>query len=498
MVLSALCMFLLALMMVMSFNVSHAVHEKVRLQQHSDAQAYSMAVVQARALNYFAYSNRAVAAALVSMNNLHAYQSLASIATQYMKAGQYNMYIIAGLEFLQCICIPPCLQHCAHGFEAISKAGKFSQAATKWANRAKALEGSFRLAVQALQLLINSIHLQQKLVYAETMSVLSNGQSYDLDKLKAVNAPRATDVNTAICALNMNSFSCAIDGAPCIGGKANRSAVDLSKELTSVANGSRNKWAATRSGWPIIPPTAISPIFLYELMFSIQGNGMSVPLPSYKGTAKTTGTSGLGNIHGGRGNQGTTSAADEHGGGLLTYWRDGIWPYMPVSGASIYSDKNGGGHTPSNTHSGQHKFEGANAKTYLSCIFSGSCFTSFRPDDDPKNDFNQPTSYSSITMQMRMGNVEQAPWELSNTGTLRSDIGGSATMRLAAGDGAAVSKAKVYFHRLGAWQAPPNMFDPYWRAKLHPFKQVELIKVLALSGNMDGAQLAASVPTLPY
>jgi hypothetical protein len=58
-----------------------------------------------------------------------------------------------------------------------------------------------------------------------------------------------------------------------------------------------------------------------------------------------------------------------------------------------------------------------------------------------------------------------------------------------------VSKGKAYFHQLGAsWGIRPNMFDPFWRAKLHPFKDgAELKAALKLAGDRN-ADIADALP----
>jgi hypothetical protein len=75
MVLGCVTLLTMALMLMLSFNLTNAIHEKIRLQSHSDAMAYSIAVVEARSFNYFAYTNRAEAAAYVTMCTLHAYMA---------------------------------------------------------------------------------------------------------------------------------------------------------------------------------------------------------------------------------------------------------------------------------------------------------------------------------------------------------------------------------------------------------------------------------------
>ena len=60
------------------------------------------------------------------------------------------------------------------------------------------------------------------------------------------------------------------------------------------------------------------------------------------------------------------------------------------------------------------------------------------------------------------------------------------------GTGSAVAKGVVYFHQPGDWRVQGNLFDPYWHGKLHFFDRSELLKILALSGDTDGATIAAA------
>ena len=105
MALGAMSMLILALMVMMSFNVSQAVHEKVRLQQHVDTQAYSLAVVGARAYNYSAYANRAIAAAYVSMMSLHGYMAAASVVPEMLDAAGYAFIITGAIELCRAAAI---------------------------------------------------------------------------------------------------------------------------------------------------------------------------------------------------------------------------------------------------------------------------------------------------------------------------------------------------------------------------------------------------------
>ncbi|MFN7133515.1 MAG: hypothetical protein ACK4N5_15670, partial [Myxococcales bacterium] len=50
----------------------------------------------------------------------------------------------------------------------------------------------------------------------------------------------------------------------------------------------------------------------------------------------------------------------------------------------------------------------------------------------------------------------------------------------------AFSRAQVYYHRPGAWAEPPNLFNPFWRAKLGPVSR-GLDDVLGKVGGVGGA-----------
>ena len=93
------------------------------------------------------------------------------------------------------------------------------------------------------------------------------------------------------------------------------------------------------------------------------------------------------------------SGSHEHGG-TFSYWKHGVgaWTYS----SEIESDANGGYHSPSGAHSGQHDgFGGANTKNLLACTMQGDCFMKFRADANKNHDYGQPHVYSYITMPLR-------------------------------------------------------------------------------------------------
>ncbi|MCP3145308.1 TadE/TadG family type IV pilus assembly protein [Pyxidicoccus xibeiensis] len=57
-VLAALMVLVMSIAVLTTVNIGHTVHERVRLQNTADAAAYSMAAMEARAFNFYAYANR--------------------------------------------------------------------------------------------------------------------------------------------------------------------------------------------------------------------------------------------------------------------------------------------------------------------------------------------------------------------------------------------------------------------------------------------------------
>lgn len=71
-VLACVSMLVLTLLVLATVNLTYAVQEKIQLQNAADSAAYSTAAYQARAMNFFAYTNRTMVVHYVSMMNLAA------------------------------------------------------------------------------------------------------------------------------------------------------------------------------------------------------------------------------------------------------------------------------------------------------------------------------------------------------------------------------------------------------------------------------------------
>ncbi|MFP2960397.1 TadE/TadG family type IV pilus assembly protein [Myxococcus sp. 1LA] len=492
-VLGALSFLVLALMVTLSFNLAHALRQKMGLQQHSDALAYSMAVLEARALNYYAVSNRAIAASYVAMNTIHAYMAASSVTGEMLRASAKNFEDIAKQEFAMCSCYG-CYEHCLHGFEAQKIASDFNQAGDTYDGKVRGLESRFNAAVRGVDVMVDNLHASQRAAHDQTLRAVRDGTSHGLSLLTEYSMPGASTLSRSVGGLNANEFNCAVDGMDCRGSVENSSQQALAQVMTEVANASRSGWPATRSykgtGSSLYKPPYLHRDFFQELQ-DIPGQG-TYRVTSHEGTAKTVQDPGEVNSGGKQGgNAGTTSAAQEEGS-ILHTWQHGLFAQNDYS-ARVWSDSGGGGHEPDGAHSGSHTFEGVNANALSGCARSGNCFMKFRANPSSDRDWGQPRVYSYLSKRFRVGDTGRAPWELNRSAQIQLDHGaqGTATLTLAAEEGVALSKALVYYHRFGGngWREAPNLFSPYWRAKLHPIAPDEAVEVLEAAGNTDASRL---------
>ncbi|MCP3058875.1 pilus assembly protein [Myxococcus sp. K38C18041901] len=74
-VMGAVAMLVLAVTVMASVSIGHGVHQKIKLQDAADAQAYSLAVKEARAYNFLAYTNRAMVVHYSAMLTFMSYVS---------------------------------------------------------------------------------------------------------------------------------------------------------------------------------------------------------------------------------------------------------------------------------------------------------------------------------------------------------------------------------------------------------------------------------------
>ncbi|MFP2960683.1 pilus assembly protein [Myxococcus sp. 1LA] len=86
MVIGAVAMLVLAVSVMASVSIGHGVYEKIKLQDAADAQAYSIAVKEARAYNFLAYTNRAMVVHYSAMLTVMSYVSHAVYLDQTIRS----------------------------------------------------------------------------------------------------------------------------------------------------------------------------------------------------------------------------------------------------------------------------------------------------------------------------------------------------------------------------------------------------------------------------
>jgi len=509
MVLGCLMMLVLSLSLMMSFSVANAVHERIRIQSHADAMAFSMAVVEARTMNYIAYSNRALAATFVSMTTVHAYGVIASSSVTLMRA--VHRAILIGIPFHLAVCVAsfgsaPCCEHTAI---LTARAIQYLSVIRDYEDKVRGLEAAFNSTVKNFALMADVIHASQQTMVGATGTIISSGTARGFDKMGQENAPCASQgIPGGVGVLNMRNFACAMEGSVLDALAINCASRSELKErrriMSNVVNASRPKFLSSSQNTPPfigLQSVAFGPLIFNQTQF-MPDLLQDIPAPevllmgfNYQLNAWLTDDACQNAKNDSRGD----SSCARAGAGTTFIYVPFSSCFIPgifaAFNAVIASNKDGNDHEPGSAHEGQHQeYKGlfANDSQGVSCLMSGNCFINHRLDKKEKN-WGQPAVYTYITQSLRDEttsdnncNQHRHAWEINDQKTVTVNHGKrpQGRLRLVPGrDGVAISKAMVYFHRVDDWRFPPNLFDPYWRAKLHPFDgETERLKVLGAGG----------------
>lgn len=503
MVLACVTLLVTALMLMLSFNLTNAVYEKMRVQSHSDSVAYSLATVESRAFNATAHYNRAIAAALVAQMSLHSWMAIASADVGMLNAGMIDMFEIMAIEAAMG-CYPYNVSHCPCVFMAMRDAFKFMRKGREYAKKLRGLEQKFNDGVQDLRKMVESLHKRQKAILNLAAAEIS-GVGSVVSKLTKKNAKKA-DVANAFIAVNVREFTCAQEGGVDSTGGSNcsgrpRADSDVrSTVIQNAANATRQLFNKDnyipyfvndenfRSPYDTkLPQDQLSDgHFIYAIVPPL--NARVAKNSSGTGSNKNDTTLDVGS-----GVRGVAS--------VMGYRHSGI--SAMVFNGEIHSNSSGGKHTVSpfgtSAHSGRHgEFSGV--QTADVCGNEESCFVNFRALNDASKDFGMPSVFIGVKQDLRLFQTkdgefkEHAPWEINDDGKVSIELAKGAPSEIQLtprATGYAVSKAKVYFHQQGNWKVAPNFFDPFWRPKLHFFDKSELTQALTLVGDTKGIQYNA-------
>jgi len=480
MVLGCVTMLALALSTLLSFSVAHAVHERIRLQSYADASAYSMAVVEARAMNYIAYSNRAIAAAFVSMTTAHAYVAAANSAAAGPLTGLMAMGVaIAGETALGCYF--PNFSHCPCIIRiVIPKILKYALEIPKvMLDSMSPIEKPLNKAVEGFVAMIQSIHKSQR------DAAESAGRFLSQDVLKKNGAPCASAQTNAFGKLNKKQFACALEGSPlddeCDEVTAS-SKDDRKKIMANVVNASRPSFTAGGPKIHMAQPK-LNPVYHEDYVKKFMKD---IPSPRVPGIMTLSvsafmadgASAGSCLVAPGKGTKGDAICANASHIMVFPFVIDtpGIGTGIPAVIGSGDNQSYHGLLPFQHSGSSHNKFK----KMFKddACGDNTLCFINYRMGSKANN-WGQPLVFFVARQDLNSSakanscNTAALPWHLNQQGQVNVSHGargqGKLNMRPQQ-DAFAASQAMVYFHRTNTWQAPPNLFEPYWRAKLHPFK----------------------------
>lgn len=488
-VLAVVSLLVMAVMMLASFNLAHSVHERIRLQVAADTHAYSAAVLQARALNTSAYLNRTIAALLVAELSLHEWMALASHDVAMLDAAWRMFARVTAME--AALCNPRSPQHCNDAREAFQIMQDYRQLHDQYEAELQAKSSAFDGAVSGLsRAILNTKQEEDRYVRSIADELAGRGV---LQTVVGQTAPQAT-MFPNVHPLNRKNLACALEGSP-LDGECSQATNSLvtgrpiadpevrSRVIQNAANAARVPFEAEGDKNVTLANSdfrgrAKNQVRNPSLMMRTQHEGSFQV--SYAGSAFQSrvgeGFSRQSNPQHLAENVGSASGT---GWGQVR-WRHGF-AFRSVSAAS-FSDRGGGQQTPGGM---QHQgFAGM-------CRDLADCFINFRGDPTPDTDWGQPNAYGAVSQDLRaLQKGGRGAFEVNDRGTITLKVGGQGyRVTLVPRDtGVAISKAKAYYHQLGAtWALQPNAFDPFWRAKLHFFKREQALVLFTMLGDQNSA-----------
>ena len=493
--LGALLLLFICFILFSTIGISWKCKERIRLQHASDASAYSQAVKIARGFNYFSFTNRAIASHLVSLTTMHAYHSEISAAKglYWNLALAYEMITAEEIALTTCVMgVGPCQFGCfAHALEDELTAISLITKNRELEKDIKELDESFIRAVEGYQSSIRLIQISQQAVQLELQaegisSVLQKlgaprelGEAVDLDRaMKPFNFPAGQNSSEFLELLNLSNIRRSMDFSDDDKAKV---------EMTEVANAARPLWVRNRL---IGGNSATLSLLISRIRDDTDGQWIAAQIPVVQGAAgiysekpkifpmpssikSQTRGRGIGSI-----DYWEMTGICEHNHGMGAIVQP--FPLGPLDPGIIYSNINGSEH---NLHSSnvEHDLDVDELLRFM------------RFNIESEGNYHQPIIYKLLQRDLSLNDAQKRmPWDIFDSGKFKGNIFGnnnaSATVRLVSeNNGSSLSKAVVYYHHPGNWREPPNFWNPFWRAKLHPFSKQELFQIEILSGQSMAA-----------
>lgn len=533
MMLGVIGLLLLAIGMYSSYNLSRSVYEKIQLQNAADAAAYSTATLEARAFNFIAFSNRAQAANYVQMMESEVFlaqmlwmEALVGIMGDWLQC-QGQWLIDFGI-FPAIIAAGRALKAAGEVIEGVYKATKtIVDALVKWTPKWIQYNTAENQALGAVAvLLIGSTTIQ---IEAGNPDII---EANDPDA-------KLTNISYAMNTFNSLSFLSALDwkkSGSLIGNSINKEKADDAKRLMAeIVN-------ATRVGTPpngpeyLINRTPLSLIhdYLDQILNSPDGGDKNKLekfvrkiLKNYTGTAKMLSCGNPDyndrecNSFASEDNplpQYTGMSQNEYSAmsrGEALVVKDGLfrqnalvdwlWSDKWKKFTSVVMTRAGGKIWRYEQPSGYGSL-GAFKRIVISAdgfntVESGLKWESFlgkggiqpylifkakeQGISAERISFNQPDVWvylNKLPENMALPGQSDLKFEIKNKNQQANVDMNIAESGLLFGPGFHVlARAQVYYHRPGAWQEPPNLFNPFWGARLAP-KNAAIKRLLAIPG----------------
>lgn len=431
MALGALAMAVIAASMFYTLNVANATHERIRLQSHVDAVAYSKGVEMARAFNYFAYTNRAIAATVVSITSLHAWMTIATSVVQAWKAARWAWIIILLTEIGKICMHKWCLglKHIGHAIKAFKSYKGFDKEYKNKKNQVKELDKKFADAVDWMGTYLSMLHSSQQSVQTALYTNTLMGD-FD-DDLKNVNSTKIDGATPmAIKGINMSMLSDAIDNPtivpiPGVGrGDSNDMETRRRSELMYMSNSTRYNRGLISKDW--IARRGFIDVMLGWMRLWLPGMGtfydskhaklkvnLAIIIPFGSGSAKVLKKGdGLSRIQqsgaDSRAMNSELAIGSQEPGGLVMLMTDctehfpstGFWFWTTRSwlrSDSVKSGQANGDHKPgSDSHSNaKHQLQ-SSVIAGGKCFADGRCFMKYDPGDTSGNKGGASDPHTSL------------------------------------------------------------------------------------------------------
>ncbi len=518
-ILGAVTLIVLALVVLITINVTVSVQQKIMVQNYADSKAYSMAVAEARALNYFAYTNRAIATSYVGMANVSAYMSEAAMLADLKMAASTAMGIISAEEYAQCFCCcspfgcaPCCFSHCIDGFQAnINSIGLLIDWVTgKMGQKLRKLDGPAHQTIENLHRHITVLNTSQQLVKANVMGLISMNKLGKLKEGHMLGAAGVTSDSVALAAVNLPKWN----------GLFFTEDEKKRRIMAETVNATRHDFAWNRDGSPAVQ-LGLFPFFMLNKTVRSQtiwmgedGNWIISQLPDtgFAAGGRTGVTDGFFPMQvGGVAVVSRDAPASSIKGGNINSFDYGILTGQWKHGVGVGPLPMLAAVGPGEFATGQPTRHRADLGTIdmLNRPHQGSQhntqmrmerFTEFKIGTDFP--YNQPYVYAGASTDSRVneyGLRGTNAYEVNNTGTVSFTGVGPTDGNLTLSNNRptrAFSKAMVYYHRMGDWSDYPNLFNPYWRAKLHPVERGEALMAVGLV-DPQGAQVTFGASIVP-